>query len=101
MARLLIDPKEADARRIWSKKKSPPPKDVTMLSGLVDEAQKQYSEMKKQSDYYNYSERTTSDLFSDIKNKDWWTLGERAPCGIRAYMTEIISDVKRAPPNTY
>ncbi|REG81976.1 copper resistance system multicopper oxidase [Marinomonas pollencensis] len=43
---------------------------VVMLSDWSDEAPESiYANLKKQSDYYNYHERTLSDLFADIKKQ--------------------------------
>ncbi|MDE8602647.1 copper resistance system multicopper oxidase [Marinomonas sp. RSW2] len=60
---IVIDPKEADPV-VFDREH------VIMLSDWSDEAPETiYANLKKQSDYYNYSERTTSDLFSDIKKQ--------------------------------
>jgi CopA family copper-resistance protein len=60
---IVIDPKEADPV-VFDREH------VIMLSDWSDEAPETiYANLKKQSDYYNYSERTMSDLFSDIKKQ--------------------------------
>ncbi|GAA0243539.1 copper resistance system multicopper oxidase [Marinomonas primoryensis] len=60
---IVIDPKEADPV-VFDREH------FIMLSDWSDEAPETiYANLKKQSDYYNYSERTTSDLFSDIKKQ--------------------------------
>jgi len=60
---IVIDPKEPD----------PVSYDrdyVVVLSDWSDEAPEDiYAKLKKMSDYYNFSERTTGDLWRDIKNK--------------------------------
>jgi CopA family copper-resistance protein len=60
---IVIDPKEADPV-VFDREH------VIMLSDWSDEAPETiYANLKKQSDYYNYSERTMSDLFADIKKQ--------------------------------
>lgn len=60
---IIIDPAEPDPVQYDREY-------VVMLSDWSDTApQTIYAKLKKQSDYYNYSERTVGDLFSDIRKK--------------------------------
>ncbi|MGO3345665.1 MAG: copper resistance system multicopper oxidase [Marinomonas sp.] len=60
---IVIDPKEPDPAMFDREY-------VVMLSDWSNEAPESiYANLKKQSDYYNYHERTLSDLFSDIKKQ--------------------------------
>ncbi|MEL0636402.1 copper resistance system multicopper oxidase [Marinomonas sp. TI.3.20] len=60
---IVIDPKEPDPVSFDREY-------VVMLSDWSNEAPESiYANLKKQSDYYNYQERTLSDLFSDIKKQ--------------------------------
>jgi len=85
---IIIDPKEPD----------PVSYDrdyVVMLSDWSDEnPTDMYAKLKKRSDYYNFSERTASDIWNDIKSKGVArTWNERAMWN-RARMSENdISDV--------
>lgn len=60
---IVIEPKDADPVAFDREY-------VVMLSDWSDEAPESiYANLKKQSDYYNYHERTLSDLFADIKKQ--------------------------------
>ena len=85
---IVIDPKEPD----------PVSYDrdyVVMLSDWSDEnPSDMYAKLKKQSDYYNFSERTVSDVWSDIKNKGVArTWNERAMWNQARMSENDISDV--------
>ena len=58
---------------------------VVVLSDWSDEKPERiYAKLKKQSDYYNFRERTAADLWRDIQRKGIaQTKNERAPCGTR------------------
>src|SRR5690554_5106878 len=71
---------------------------VVMLSGWSDTPpEKIYANLKKQSTYYNYSERTVSDLFADIKEKGLLnTWKERSMWNDMRMSDRDISDVTGA-----
>ena len=71
---------------------------VVMLSDWSDTPpEKIYANLKKQSTYYNYSERTVSDLFADIKEKGLLnTWKERSMWNDMRMSDRDISDVTGA-----
>jgi CopA family copper-resistance protein len=85
---LIIDPVE------------PPPfrydrEHVVLLSDWTDEdPERVFAKLKKQSDYYNFNQRTLGDLFSDIRNQGLGrTLSDRVMWGEMRMRPTDLADV--------
>ena len=85
---IVIEPREADPVSFDREH-------VVMLSDWSDEAPEAiYAKLKKQSDYYNFRERTVADLFNDIKSKGVaQTWNDRAMWNTSRMSDRDLSDV--------
>jgi CopA family copper-resistance protein len=68
---------------------------VVMLTDWTDErAERMFSKLKKQSDYYNFRQRTVGDFFHDVRTRGFRaTLAERAAWGQMRMSDRDLADV--------
>ena len=88
---LIIDPKDADPIKCDREY-------VVMLSDWTDEnAETVFSNLKQQSDYYNYHQRTVGTFFSDVRKKGLSaTISDRLMWGRMNMSPTDLSDVSGA-----
>ena len=85
---LVIDPREPD--RVRADREH-----VILLSDWTDETpERVFSKLKKQSDYYNFHQRTAGDFFKDLRSRGWkQTLSDRLMWGQMRMNPTDIADV--------